>query len=292
MFKEIVKDIYLLKVPFGDAWTGVIFVDGEDKMLIDSGSRLDDADEYIIPALKELGLELSDIKYLANTHSHGDHIGSFYRIKELWPYIEVVACETDKENIENPASKAIAIRTKYPEYSPAPQSYLKGVKVDKVLKSGEYLNKRMAVIATPGHDKGCVCWYDALTKTIISGDSIQGNGAGTQGIAFYQSLDDYRNSLKTLLNMDIETIICGHDYDKIGSIIHGKENVKKALQLSLTITDIYQNFVNKELEKGNNDVGLIATKMINEIGCGLPPMLFMAVYTVNEHISKYKEGRD
>ncbi len=289
MFKEIFEGLYLLKVPFGDSWTGVTLVDDDEKVLIDSGSRLEDCDEYIIPALNELGYKLEDITYLTNTHSHGDHIGSYYRIKELCPNIKVVASESDKDNVENPAQKAISIRTKYPEYSPAPQSYLKGVKVDIVLKSGESLTKRLSIIETPGHDSGCVCWYDKKTKTIITGDSIQGNGTPTQGIAFYQSLDDYRNSMHRLLNMDIDNIICGHEYDKIGSIIKGKDNVKKALELSLTITNVYQKYINNRLSEGMNSAGDIAVKMINDLGCGMPPKLFMAVYTVNEHINKYKE---
>ena len=289
MFEEIFQDLYLLKVPFGDSWTGVILFNGQEKVLIDSGSRLDDCDEYIIPALNKLGLELKDIKYLANTHSHGDHIGSYYRIKQLHPDIKVVASESDKDNVENPAQKAISIRTKYPKYSPAPQSYLQGVKVDVVLKDGEFLNDRLCVFETPGHDAGCVCWYDSLTKTLLTGDSIQGNGTPTQGVGFYQSLDDYRNSLNRLLKEDIENIICGHDYDRIGSIIKGKENVKKALELSYEITNIYQKYVDNQLALGNRDDGDIAVKMINDLGCGMPPKLFMAVYTVNEHINKSEE---
>lgn len=291
MFEEIFKDLYLLKVPFGDAWTGVVLVDGEKKILIDSGSRLLDCDEFIIPALNKLGYKLEDITYLTNTHSHGDHIGSYYRIKELCPSIKVVASESDAYNVENPAAKAISIRTKYPKYSPAPQSYLQGVKVDIVLKDYEYINDRICMIQTPGHDKGCVCLYDKYTNTIISGDSIQGNGTPTQGVAFYQSLDDYRHSMHKLLDLHASNIICGHDYDKIGAIIKGEDNVKKALELSLKITDDYQKYVDNQLEKGINIDGDIAVNMINDLGCGMPPKLFMAVYTVNEHINKNKEGK-
>ena len=64
MFKEIFEGLYLLKVPFGDSWTGVTLVDDDEKVLIDSGSRLEDCDEYIIPALNELGYKLEDITYL------------------------------------------------------------------------------------------------------------------------------------------------------------------------------------------------------------------------------------
>ena len=71
-FIQIAKDVYLLKVPFGPVWTSVILLRGEKNILIDSSATGDDVDTYIIPALQELGLQLGDIHYLINTHSHGD----------------------------------------------------------------------------------------------------------------------------------------------------------------------------------------------------------------------------
>ena len=286
-FEEIVKDIYLLKVPFAGAFTGVILVNYGERMLFDTAASGDDVDNYILPALAELGLTLKDIKYLSNTHSHGDHIGGYQRVKQLNPEMVVVAANSDYQNVENPAALAIRIRGKYPEYSPAPQSYLKGVKVDKVLADGEYLNDRMAVIETPGHDLGCVCWYDSFTKTIITGDSIQGNGTPTQGVGFYQDLDAYRNSMNKLLDKDVENIICGHYYDMIGDIIVGKKAVENALHLSLNLTYIYQKYIDNKLNNGMENDGQIATAMINDIGCGMPDKLFMAVYTVNQHKLKH-----
>jgi len=288
MFEQVFEGIYLLKVPFANAWTGVVLVDGNEKVLIDTGSRLDDVNEYIIPALEKLGYQLQDIKYLTNTHSHGDHIGGYYRVKELHPNIKVVASESDYKNVEDPASLAIKIRTKFPAYSPAPQSYLKGIKVDKILKDGEKLNDRLIVYETPGHDLGCVCWYDTLTKTIITGDSLQGNGTGTQGVAFYQDLACYKASLEKLLTLDIENIICGHDYDQIGSVIKGKEKVKETLNYCLSVLDKYQAYIDNKMNEGNNDAHEIAVSMINDIGCGMPPMLFMSIYTVTQHMSLHK----
>jgi hydroxyacylglutathione hydrolase len=290
MFEEIVKDIYLLKIPFGGAWTGVMLIKGQQKVLIDSGWRKEDVDEYIIPALKKLKLSLDDIDWLCNTHSHGDHIGGFARLKEIYPELKVAVAENDSANVQDPASLAIKIRTKYPKFSPEPQSYLKGIKVDRILKDGENLTERLTVYQTAGHDDGCVCWFDKETKTIISGDSIQANGTPAQGIGFYQSLSKYRNSMRKLLELEAENIICGHDYDKIGSIILGKKKVKKALRLCLKITDDYQQYVDDKLNHGIKAPEKIAVDMINDLGCGMPERLFMALYTVNQHINEYNRG--
>ena len=129
IFEPVIGNLKLLKIPFGTDWTGVVLVDDEKKILIDSGALDSDVDNVLIPALKEEGYTLHDIDYLVNTHSHGDHIGGYARIRELAPNITVVAADSDRKNVEDPAALAIRTRGKYPAVSPVPQSYLKGVPV-------------------------------------------------------------------------------------------------------------------------------------------------------------------
>ena len=283
-FEPIIGNLKLLRVPFGTSWTGVILVDDDKKILIDSGALASDVDNVILPALQELGYTLESIDYLVNTHSHGDHIGGYSRILELAPEITVVAASTDAANVENPAALAIRTRGKYPAVSPTPQSYLKGVSVDRILHNGEDLDGILTLMETPGHDGGCVCWVDQKTKTAITGDSLQGNGTDSQGIGFYQDLDAYRASVRKLLNGDVENLLCGHDYDKLGYLICGKDAVARALQGCLALTELYQKFVDAELSAGNTDPAKIAEKLIAQHGCGVPNYLFMSVYSVCEHI--------
>ena len=82
-FEELYPDIYLLKVPFSGLWTGVVLIRGDENCLIDSGAKDTDVDQYLLPALEELGMDLQAIKWLLNTHSHGDHIGGHARIRNL-----------------------------------------------------------------------------------------------------------------------------------------------------------------------------------------------------------------
>lgn len=284
MFEPIIGNLKLLRVPFGTSWTGVILVDDTKKILIDTGALESDVDDVLVPALRELGYTLDDVDYLVNTHSHGDHIGGYSRVLELAPHITVVAAATDAANVEDPAALAIRTRGKYPAVSPTPQSYLKGVHVDRILQDGEELDGILKLIETPGHDGGCVCWYDKKTKTAITGDSLQGNGTDAQGIGFYQDLDAYRASVRKLLNGDVENLLCGHDYDMLGYLICGKDAVANALGVCLERTELYQRFVDAELSVGNTDPATIASKLITEHGCGTPNYLFMSVYTVCEHI--------
>ena len=51
-FEPIIGNLKLLRVPFGTSWTGVILVDDDKKILIDSGALASDVDNVILPALQ------------------------------------------------------------------------------------------------------------------------------------------------------------------------------------------------------------------------------------------------
>lgn len=278
-FCEVFPGVYLLKVPFGPVWTGVVLLTGKENILIDTAATDADVDGCILPALQEMGLGIADIHYVVNTHSHGDHIGGNYRMRQLGDF-KIAAYEGTAPKVEDPVPYAIATRTKFPEYSPAPQSFLQGVKVDEVLKDGEILADRLQVLHTPGHDNDCVCWLDLPTGTLITGDSLQGNGTICQGVGFYKSLPDYLYTLDKLEKTDIQNILCGHDYDGIGYI---SDEPKKVLAYCRSRVEAYGTFVE---EHKNDEPAKIAEALIETHGCGTPERLFMALYTVTEHIKE------
>lgn len=284
-FEEMYPDIYLLKVPFSGLWTGVILIKGEENCLIDSGARDADVDQHILPALAELGLTLDSIKWLLNTHSHGDHIGGHARLVNL-ANLDVAAYVTSAPKVQDPVPYAIETRTKFPAHSPAPQSYLQGVPVTQVLEDGEVVAGRLQVIYTPGHDDDCVCWYDIPTKTLITGDSLQGNGTPAQGLGFYKNLEEYLSSVHKLQQMPIENIICGHDYDEIGWNICGAAAVRNALQSCLETVQRYHAFILRQYQDGITDPVELALNLIRTHGCAMPDRLFLALYTVTQHLEK------
>ena len=89
-YKEI-GNIYRLKVPFEDLYTSVFLIKARNaNVLVDCATYASDVEEWIIPALKELGLCLKDINYLILTHKHGDHAGGLSRILEYEPTLQVL----------------------------------------------------------------------------------------------------------------------------------------------------------------------------------------------------------
>ena len=90
-FAEEINGIYRLKVPFEDLYTSVFLIrTGQGCVLVDSATYASDVDKYILPALKEKGLSITDICCLVLTHKHGDHAGGKNRILELVPSIKIV----------------------------------------------------------------------------------------------------------------------------------------------------------------------------------------------------------
>ena len=96
----------------------------------------------------------------------------------------------------------------------------------------------------------------------------------------------YERGLRRLLTMDIENILCGHDYDGIGWNIRGKAAVKEALEKCLAYIGTYHAYIKACPEE---DPAAIARCIIRDLGCGEPERLFMALYTVTQHLERIKE---
>ena len=285
-FEEILPDTYLLKVPFGPVWTGIVLVRGEKNVLIDA-SHLE-PERYLVPALADLGLVPGDIDWLLNTHVHGDHIGGHHALVTKYG-LKTCTLDSAAEALRDPVKVAIRVRTRFPKNSPAPQSYLKGVEPDKTVEEGEFLEGRFRVIATPGHDDDCLTWIDTKTNTAFTGDSLQANGTPTQGVGFYRSLANYRATLAKLSGEALANIVCGHWYDGIGDVIRGEAAVKAALVYSSDRVKLYEEKIRAYLSAGvpvEEEPVSLALKLIGEVGCGMPDALFLALHTVSEHLKE------
>ena len=82
-FIPVTDGVYLLREPFGGTTTGIILLRSAENILIDAGGSAALVDSVLVPALAALGLAPRDIDVLTCTHTHGDHIGGFARMREL-----------------------------------------------------------------------------------------------------------------------------------------------------------------------------------------------------------------
>ena len=278
-FEPIADGIYLLKTPFSVVWSGVVLVRGAENILIDAGADAETVDTRIVPALNALGMQPTDIDWLTVTHCHGDHIGGLPRLKEVTG-ARVAAYDRSVPKLADPKPYSADVRAAFPADSPAVPSGLCSVPADGSIPDGGTLGD-LRLIASPGHDDDCVCWYHAPTQTLITGDSVQGNGTPTQGVAFYRNLPDYIRTIRKLQPMAIEHLVCAHDYDGIGAVIHGRDNVRRALADCMAQVERYDAFVRAAGDGA--DIAETADRMIAAMGCGTPEKRFMAMYTVRAH---------
>lgn len=281
-FAEIASSIYLLKVPMGELWTGVYLVRRGRNILIDSGCNARDVDDVIVPALAQAGLTVADIGCLLCTHTHGDHIGGHARLKALGAGT-VGVWATGAEKIRDPLKYSKLIRAAFPEHSPLPPAVLDGVEPELILNDGDEV-EGLQLIASPGHDTDCVCFFDPASGTLLTGDSLQGNGTDMQGCALYMDLPAYTSSLKRLETLPIRQVVTGHPYHPWESeCVAGKKAVTDCLELLKE----YDAFL---AGQANRDMADLAVALIRHLHGQVPGKLFLAMYTVREHLKKQKSN--
>ncbi len=98
-FEREIGEIYRLKVPFdGEVYTSVFLIKGAKNVLIDCATTDYDVENYIVPALQGIGLELAQIECVVLTHSHGDHSGGRNKIAQISPKMRFICSECELFN--------------------------------------------------------------------------------------------------------------------------------------------------------------------------------------------------
>ena len=284
-FENKITGVYHLLCPFGDSWTGITLVRGKHNYLVDCGGNTECIDKYLVPALAELSLTLSDIGYLLITHTHADHIGGAARIKEINPNIRYVVCAESADKVRDPLKYNKEIRARFPEHSPAPSAGLVGIEPDLIVNDGECVGGEMKFIFTPGHDTDSGCWLHLPTRTLISGDSLQSNGTDVQGIGLYMDLPAYKGSLRKLAAMEIDNILTGHHYLPLGYEAYGREATDKYLSKCASLVDEYGSFIEAMHREGHTAIE-IAKALIHHVDGKEPKFMFLPLFTVTEHIKE------
>ena len=201
---KIDEGLYRVLIPFEDEITTTVYVVVADQgaAVIDSATYPSDADDYILPALRQLGVALEGVKRILLTHSHSDHAGGVERLSALLPDAAVASafCMGDKGSCK--------------------------------LTDGDMLLGRLQVVALPGHTLDSIAFFDVETKTLLSGDCLQLYGVGKyrRGVGYR---DLYRESIDKLRRMDLVKIVAAHEYDPLGSIAEGKSAVAEYLDTCL-----------------------------------------------------------
>ena len=161
---------------------------GERRLLIDAGCA-STVDEFIIPALTEVGLGAADLDLLLVTHSDLDHQGGTHRLRQANPKLWVACGLLDVPLVSDP-SRLMADR--YHAYlddhgiKPAEEAAAwmrkesgEAEAVDLGLTGGESIGLaptwNLRVLHVPGHSAGHLALFDERSRALFSGDALQGS---------------------------------------------------------------------------------------------------------------------
>ncbi|SEF18708.1 MBL fold metallo-hydrolase [Jiangella alba] len=279
-FTRITDGVFLLKVPFTGVWTGVTLVLGDGPpILVDSGGSAETVDSTIVPALAELGIELSDVGRVLATHIHGDHVGGIARMREIAPSLEVGVFSESGARMRDPLAYSREIRARFPEHSPAPPPVLDGVVPDLLFDDGDMVGP-LRVIHTPGHDTDACCFFDVRSGTLVTGDSLQLNGTISQGCALLFDPARYLDSLHRLLALPVRNIVCGHPYLPLGEAAVGEEAARRFLAGCIGCYEHDRGFVAGMAAAGVTDPHTVARALVGSVGGVEPEKLFLPMHTV------------
>ena len=292
---EIAKGVHFLKYPFGSSWTGMILLARERVVLIDTA--VDAAVEgFLYPYMEKIGLRRENIDIIINTHTHADHIGGNARLKKDTG-ARLAAHTLSREKLQDPYLHLNKIRKHFSQYIPFQEikSGLTPLDPDIVLKDGDIIdlgNSTLRIIHTPGHDTDTICIHDSASGFLFSGDSLQSKGVMSAGVAFYQYLDDYRNSLKKVSKLitegAVKAIVPAHPYSPFSGVAL-QEDIKRFIRLCRETVELYDKTVRDILRENPEQGNLleITREFLNRVGLTTEPsVLALPLYTVNSHLNK------
>ena len=134
----------------GTAGLGAFLITTEQGHFLLDGA-VPEAAPQIEANIKTLGFELSEVKYLLNSHAHLDHSGGLAQLKRD-SGATLIASEGDRSALEGGfylGSEQVDALKSVP------------VKVDRTIGDGETLKLGSTVLTanlTPGHTRGCTSW--------------------------------------------------------------------------------------------------------------------------------------
>ena len=207
--EEIAEDLYVIRQDMRPGWyCSVMVIFGEEKIgVIDTGYENTPVD-YVFPLIEEKGRSLDEVYLVVNTHRDGDHIRGNTVLKEQ-------------------TGAPIAIHSLELEAVPS---------ADIILNDGDMVelgDRKFKVIHTPGHRPGAICLLDEDHRLLITGDSV----CGTREDLIRMDKEIYIDSLRKLLDVDVDMMIMSHPFMPPGkNILEGLE-IPEMIKASIEIAE-------------------------------------------------------
>ncbi|MDD4915067.1 MAG: hydroxyacylglutathione hydrolase [Methylococcales bacterium] len=137
------------------------------------------------PVMRILAKKGWRLDYIFNTHHHADHVGGNLQLKQQTG-CKIIAAESDRQRIPG---------------------------IDIGVNDGEQIllgERKIAILATPGHTSGHIVYYCAESQVLCCGDTLFSLGCGR---LFEGSAEQMWQSLQKLKALPPATrLYCAHEY--------------------------------------------------------------------------------
>jgi glyoxylase-like metal-dependent hydrolase (beta-lactamase superfamily II) len=227
-------------------FTNVYIVRGGTRTaMIDTGV-LGTPTRDVTPVLDGLGLALSDIDQVVNTHGHYDHMGGNAEMADAGAPIALHG--HDLWRAESNEAQGREVREMfetigYPdEGEPLEASVLgllgREVGVERLLEDGDRVDLgggvELLVVHTPGHTVGSVSLLWEAEGVLVTGDSFQGRYPNR--VPILQDPEYYAASIDRVEELDVRLLLAGHNFHgtqgEVGPTVRGSEAVGQLLSAS------------------------------------------------------------
>jgi glyoxylase-like metal-dependent hydrolase (beta-lactamase superfamily II) len=215
-----------------------VFETDEGLYLVDVGWNTDDAFAALRDGLEQLGASIGDVAGMLVTHIHPDHYGLAGRVREAsgaWvalhpadaalihdrydePELLLGRVETMLRKVGAPAEELASLSTA----SMPVRGYVDAAVPDVLLEDGERPKVPgwdLTAIWTPGHSPGHLCFWEAASRIMLSGDHVLPRI--TPNIPFHPQagddpLGDFLASLDKLRGYQAVEVLPAHEHRFVG----------------------------------------------------------------------------
>lgn len=233
--ERVSDDIYVFTSDLYAQVTAAAVVTREGIVVIDTLPFPVETQE-MIDFLNSLGQ--GPIKYLVNTHWHGDHTNGNFLFDDS---VELVCHKRCQLAMLEYGPEALA---ESQETTPLLEEVELRVP-DVVFESGEMVlhvgNKSVEMALTPGHTLDSIVAYIREDKVLIAADTVMPVPYFVWG-----SRHDFRESLEFLKSYNLESIVQGH-----GEVLLRGE-IPRAIESSIEYLDTLERKVKEVFEKGKS----------------------------------------
>jgi metallo-beta-lactamase class B len=182
-------------------------VDGH--ILIDTGYP--QTESWVRESIEKLGLRLTDIKIILNTHAHADHVGGHARFKE-WTGARVLTSEADKPVIADGGRSDFRNNDGRELWTP--------LTADGTIRNHEEVRLGGVTLEahlTPGHTRGNTTWTTVVDDggrkldVVFVGSMGLNRGVPLVGNTKYPRVaDDYAQSFAVLKRLKCDLFLAFH----------------------------------------------------------------------------------